>query len=171
MVHSFKVWPPLKRNGKNHYGGFASASINYGHRFLVHTRIDNGITAHNQRSSDSHPTDKLRSCPEHFTDGSRTENGDPNGQTTDRYGLATDTRSAHTRTKHGLKTGCSLGTATLPRTINQRNHAIPIHPQPPPRTPRPLRGSAFGLKRYSCAIPRPGQHTSPRKSNNLNTKE
>ena len=77
---------------------------------LVHTRICNVITAHNQRASDSHPTDKLRSCPEHFTDGSRTENGDPNGQTTDRYGLATDSRSAHTRTKHGLETDGGHGT-------------------------------------------------------------
>ena len=31
MVHSFKVWSPLKQNGKTHYGGFASASINNGH--------------------------------------------------------------------------------------------------------------------------------------------
>ena len=77
--------------------------INYGHRFLVHTWIYNGITAHNQRASDGPPTEKLRSCPEHFTDGSRTENGGPNGQTTDRYGLATDSRSAHTRTWNGLK--------------------------------------------------------------------
>jgi hypothetical protein len=35
----------------------------------------------------------------------------------------------------------------------------PIHHQPPPCTPRPLRGSAFGLRGYSCAIPAPHSHT------------
>ena len=77
------------------------------------------------------------------------------------HGLPMD----RTRTENGQR---SRGTrdptsavhfVTLPRTISQRNHAIPIHPQPPPRTPRPLRGSAFGLKGYSCAIPAPHSHT------------
>ena len=104
-----------------------SLFINYGHRFLGHTRIYNGITAHNQRASDSHPTDKLRSCPEHFTDGSRTENGDPNGQTTDRYGLATDSRSAHTRARNGLKTD-EPSWGDRPTTDNQP--AKPRNPHP-----------------------------------------
>ena len=38
------------------------------------------------------------------TDRTRTANGLPNGQETDIYGLATDSRSAHTRAAHGLLT-------------------------------------------------------------------
>ena len=37
-----------------------------------------------------------------------------------------------------------------PETSRQKREH---RPQPPPRTPRPLRGSTFDLKGYSCAIP------------------
>ena len=46
-------------------------------------------------------------------------------QETGRYGLAADSRSAHTRTWNGLRTGCSRGATALTRPLNQRNHAIP----------------------------------------------
>ena len=42
--------------------------------------------------------------------------------------------------------------------IHRTYSATSLHPQPPPRTPRPLRGSAFGSG-YSCAIPAPHGHT------------
>ena len=65
----------------------------------------------------------------------RTENGLPNGQETVIYGLATDSRSAHTRTWNSLKPDSDHRATDLPRTINPRNHAIPIHHQPPTLSP------------------------------------
>ena len=41
---------------------------------------------------------------------------------------------------------------------SQHNNNI-SQTKPPPHTPRSLRGSAFGLKGYSCAIPAPHSHT------------
>ena len=76
-----------------------------------------------------------------------------------------DAWAYHRRVTDGSRTGAHGATA-LPRTIRQRNHAIPIHPQPPPRTLRPLRGSVFGPKRYSCTIPAP--HHVGNKSERVN---
>lgn len=55
-------------------------------------------------------------------------------------------RSAHI---HGLKTGSTRETTALARTINPRNHAIPIHPQSaaPPNPPRPSNGQNTDDKR------------------------
>ena len=72
------------------------------------------------------------------------------------YGLATDAQRTdtdlrrktaphtHRQNTDGNRTS-SFGMTAQARTINPRNHATFIHPQPPPRTPQPLCGSAFDL--------------------------
>ena len=64
-------------------------------------------------AANNHPPPIPHALP---TDRTRTENGLNNGRKTGRYGLATDSRSAHI---HGLKTGSARGTTANNPHIHQ----------------------------------------------------
>ena len=84
--------------------GFASASINCGHRFLIHTQVHNNTTADIPRASDGHHTDRLLSCHKQFYKLHKDGHGLDTDLPRPWNGLATD----FPRTSYGLVTGLVL---------------------------------------------------------------